>query len=365
VERILDARLREIVPAAFHGLIAAVAEVDEFKGWFQGRALSDVSMLQRLKRQAVKISAAASLRIGASDRLRTAVSPHWRSSSGMRRVDPSDAAHAAGYAELLQAVFEDYGRMQLGEDLILQFHARVLKYSHTDQLQRGKYKTGLEVSRSYLHRKMEPLPLRAADPDLAPRALAAASAWAVSRLTASEFHPLLVIAGFILEFLAIRPFAHGNGRVSRALTNLLLLQRGYSYVRYVSLEHIIAGRWADYYLALRQSQANSSLPRPDITPWLAAFVEVLQMQSRQLKALLAGHADTRRLSANQLRVLDLVERNGEVTNRLLRDELDMAKDTAKQVLNRLVALNLVQRRGAGRAVTYRRAPLQADGGAAR
>jgi Fic family protein len=365
VERILDARLREIVPAAFHGLIAAVAEVDEFKGWFQGRALSDVSMLQRLKRQAVKISAAASLRIGASDRLRTAVSPHWRSSSGMRRVDPSDAAHAAGYAELLQAVFEDYGRMQLGEDLILQFHARVLKYSHTDQLQRGKYKTGLEVSRSYLHRKMEPLPLRAADPDLAPRALAAASAWAVSRLTASEFHPLLVIAGFILEFLAIRPFAHGNGRVSRVLTNLLLLQSGYVHVQYASLENIIAERWTDYYLALRRSQANTRLLRPDITPWLSAFLETLQTQSRTLKSLLAGQTDTRALSANQSRVLQLLERSGEITNRLLREELGMPKDTAKQVLNRLRALHLVQRRGVGRAVRYRKAPLQADSGAAR
>ena len=159
--------------------------------------------------------------------------------------------------------------MQLGEDLILQFHARVLKYSHTDQLHRGKYKTISDSSRSYLHRKMEPLALRAADPDLAPRALAAATAWTVSRLAASEFHPLLVIAGFILEFLAIRPFARGNGRVSRVLTNLLLLQRGYTHVQYASLDNIIAERWTEYYLALRRSQANASLPRPDITSWLA------------------------------------------------------------------------------------------------
>jgi Fic family protein len=365
VEERLDTRLREIAPAAFHDLITAIAEIDEFKGRFQARSLSDVSTLRRLKKRVVKISAAASLRIGGRERPQTGVSPPWRSNSGMRRVDPHDAAHMAGYAESLQAVFEDYGRMQLGEDLILQFHAGVLKYSHTDQLQRGRYKTGPEASRSYLHRKMEPLALRATDPDLAPRALAAATAWTVSRLAASEFHPLLVIAGFILEFLAIRPFAHGNGQVSRVLTNLLLLQRGYTHVQYASLESIIAERWTEYYLALRRSQASTSLPRPDIAPWLGAFLETLQVQCRQLKSLLAGHADTRWLSANQSRVLQLLERNGEITNRLLREELGMPKDTAKQVLNRLVALGLAERRGAGRAVTYCKAPLQADSGEAR
>jgi Fic family protein len=343
----------------------AIAEIDEFKGWFQGRSLSDVSMLQRLNQQVVKISAAASLRIGGGDRPQKGVSRQWRVNIGIRKPDPRHAAHMAGYAELLQAVFNDYRRMQLDENLILRFHARVLKYSHADQLQRGKYKTASDSSRSYLDRKVEPLALRPTDPDLAPQAVAAATAWTARQLGASEFHPLLVIAGFILEFLAIRPFAHGNGRVSRILTNLLLLQRGYVHIQYVSLENIIAERWAEYYLALRRSQANASLPRPDITSWLAAFLETLQIQTRQLKSLLAGQADTRVLSANQLRVLNLLEPGGEITNRLLRDELGMPKDTAKQVLNRLMALKLVQRRGAGRAVRYRKAPLQADSGAAR
>jgi len=361
----LDARLREITPPAFHDLITAIAEIDEFKGWFQGRGLSDASTLQRLNQQVVKISAAASLWIGGGGTLQTGASPQWRGNSRISKPDSRDAAHEAGYAELLQAIFHEYRRMHLGEDLVLQFHARVLKYSHADQLQRGKYKTASESSGSYLHRKMEPPALRAADPDQAPRALAAAIAWTVGRLAASEFHPLLVIAGFILEFLVIRPFARANGQVSRALTNLLLLQRGYAQVQYASLENIIAERWTEYYLALRRSQASTSLPRPDITPWLGAFLETLQIQSRQLKSLLAVQADTRLLSANQLRVLNLLERSREITNRLLRDELGMPKDTAKQVLNRLMALNLVQRRGAGRAVTYRRAPLQADSGAAR
>ncbi len=67
---------------------------------------------------------------------------------------------------------------------------------------------------------------------------------------------------------------------------------------------------------------------------------------------MADRADERLLSRNQLGVLSLLERHGEVTNRLICNELGLPRETVKQVLNRLVALNLVRRAGAGRAVRY-------------
>lgn len=360
-----DSRLREIPASYFHDLVMRLSEIDHVNGWFQGRGLADAPMLRRLKKRVVDISAAASLRIGGRDRPQAAVPARWRGDPRRRRLEPHDAAHVAGYAELLQAAFDGYRHMPFGEDLILQFHARVLKYSHTDQPHRGRYKTAPDSSRSYLRRQPEPPALRAADPDRTPLATAALSEWTGSRLAGADFHPLLVIAGFVLEFLAIRPFSHGNGRVSRLLTNLLLLQCGYTYVPYASLEAVIADGWTEYYGALRRSQLHANLPRPDITPWLTVFLETLQVQSRQLKAALGSRADLRLLSPNQLRVLNLLERSGDLTNRLIRDELGLPKDTAKQVLNRLLALNLLQRVGAGRAVRYQKALLQPDTGAAR
>ncbi len=359
-----DSRLRDMPTTAFHDLIIRLAEIDHVNGWFQGRGLTHAPMLRRLKKRGVGSSAAASMRIGGRDRPQARV-PAGRIAPRLRALDPQDAAHVAGYAEVLQAIFDDYRHMRFDEDLILQFHACVLRYSHRDQPSRGKYKTAPDSSRSYLRRQMEPLALRAADPDLAPHATAALSEWTNTRLASGEFHPLLVIAAFILEFLAIRPFNHGNGRVSRLLTNLLLLQRGYTYVPYASLEAIIADAWTEYYGALRRSQLNANLPRPDITPWLATFLETLQIQARQLKAALGGRADVALLSPNQVHVLNLIERGGEITNRFLRDELGLPRETAKQVLNRLLALNLIERRGAGRAVRYRKAPLQAESGDAR
>jgi len=364
VQERLDVRLREMPSGAIHQLIVKLSEIDEFRGWWRGRRLSSASTLRRVKPRVVEISANLSTQIDGRNRASTAVEPPAR---GARTggAERHCAGLVAGYAELLRAVFDGYREMQFGQDLILQFHARLLRYSPKDQHHRGKYRTLHDVGTSYLRRKMEPLALRSADPDLTPRALAAATDWAATRLVGSDFHPLLVIAGFILEFLAIRPFTDGNGRLSRVLTNLLLLQSGYTFVSYASLDKVVADQWTEYYLALRRSQTNANLPHPDITPWLNAFLDAVRAQMQQVRTLAEGQPDDTLLSGNQLRVLNLFERNREVTNRFVRRELDMPKDTAKQVLNRLVALNLVRRVGAGRAVRYRRLPLQEGGGAAR
>ena len=78
---------------------------------------------------------------------------------------------------------------------------------------------------------------------------------------------------------------------------------------------------------------------------------------RELRETVAGRPADSLLSENQLAALDLLQRNREVTNRLVCRELGIPRDTAKQVLARLVALNMVQRVGAGRAARYRKAPL--------
>ena len=78
--------------------------------------------------------------------------------------------------------------------------------------------------------------------------------WTNLMLNEKSLHPLLVMCNFVFEFLAIHPFIDGNGRLSRALTNLLLLQSGYSYIPYVSLEEIMEVKKIEYYLALRATQ---------------------------------------------------------------------------------------------------------------
>jgi Fic family protein len=179
------------------------------------------------------------------------------------------------------------------------------------------------------------------------------TAWLLSRIGGAEFHPLLVAAAYLLEFLAIRPFEEGNGRVSRLLTNLLLLRCGHVYIPYASLEGAIVARWEEYYLALRRSQATRNLPRPDISPWLLAFLDPLASQQRAAEEAVRRLPREGSLSGNQLAVMAIAARDGEVTNRRAAAELSLPRETAKQTLNRLVARGALERLGSGRATRYR------------
>lgn len=85
-----------------------------------------------------------------------------------------------------------------------------------------------------------------------------------------------------MVFLEIHPFQDGNGRLSRILTTLLLLQAGYLYVPYRSLEGLIEQSKGGYYLALRQTQITIRTDAPNSQPWLRFFLRALQQQVRRL-----------------------------------------------------------------------------------
>ena len=97
-----------------------------------------------------------------------------------------------------------------------------------------------------------------------------------------RLHPLFVIAVFTVVFLEIHPFQDGNGRLSRILTTLLLLQAGYAYVPYSSLESVIEQSKEGYYLALRQTQGSIRSGAPNWQPWLIFFLRALQQQMKRL-----------------------------------------------------------------------------------
>ena len=103
-------------------------------------------------------------------------------------------------------------------------------------------------------------------------------------------HPLLRIAVFNVLFLAIHPFQDGNGRLSRVLTNLMLLRAGYSYASYISLESVIEHNKEAYYLALRRTQ-TSFQDEADWEPWIIFFLRALRSQIERLRDRLKTPAD--------------------------------------------------------------------------
>jgi Fic family protein len=176
--------------------------------------------------------------------------------------------------------------------------------------------------------------------------------WTADALEKNRFHQLLVIANFIVEFLKIHPFEDGNGRLSRVITNLLLLRSGYTFVQYVSHEQIIERRKDEYYIALRKSQETFKTDYDTISPWLNFFLSVVQEQATKALSYLQAEKIEDTLSPKQYEVWKYLSGVKEAAPGEIVKATDMALGTVRQALDRLVELGEIKRVGRGRATRY-------------
>jgi Fic family protein len=173
-------------------------------------------------------------------------------------------------------------------------------------------------------------------------------------VVADEHHPVLLIGLFVLDLTIIHPFEDGNGRVARAITNALLSEAGYSVVRYVSQEQLIADSADGYYQALLSSTNGWHVGDADVWPWLSFFIGLL-VRSYQLFGSRA--AAERTGPTKQERVRDHVQRHTPALFRIsdIRAALPGISDqTIRLVLDGLRRDGLVAATGAGRAAVWRR-----------
>ena len=183
----------------------------------------------------------------------------------------------------METVFHAWADIPITENHIKQLHRDLLRHSDKDERHRGAYKTlRNDVGAFDADGNMIGIVFETATPFDTPRRMTELVKWLNETRELKRIHPLLIVAVFIVTFLEIHPFQDGNGRLSRVLTTLLLLQAGYAYVPYSSLESVIENSKESYYLALRQTQGTIRTDEPDWQPWLMFFIRALQNQKRRL-----------------------------------------------------------------------------------
>ncbi|WP_035205976.1 Fic family protein [Isoalcanivorax pacificus] len=84
--------------------------------------------------------------------------------------------------------------------------------------------------------------------------------------------PLLRAAITHFWFVTLHPFDDGNGRLTRALTDMALAQTDDRSIRLYAMSVAILERRGDYYRVLEQSQRGT----PDITVWVLWFLDTLE-----------------------------------------------------------------------------------------
>jgi Fic family protein len=192
-----------------------------------------------------------------------------------------------------------------------------------------------------------------ASPFDAPRLMAELVAWVNDERDKAQLHPLLIIAIFVVVFLEIHPFQDGNGRLSRVMTTLLLIQTGYAYVPYSSLESVIELNRQAYYLALRQTQGSIRTDAPNWQPWLIFFLRSLAEQVRRLEKKVERERIVLAALPNlSLQVVEFAREHGRVTISDAIKLTGVSRNTLKQHLRNLVEHGHLNQHGGGRGVWY-------------
>ena len=156
-------------------------------------------------------------------------------------------------------------------------------------------------------------------------------------------------------FLEIHPFQDGNGRLSRVLTTLLLLQGGYAYVPYSSLESVIEQSKEAYYLTLRQTQGTIRTDTPDWQPWVVFFLRALQQQKARLEAKIKREKIIiEQLPELSLNILELARAHGRLTNAQIVELTRANRNTVKKHLAALVEAGHLAQHGKGKGTWYAR-----------
>lgn len=334
-------------------LLVLIAEIDEFKGAWRALGTLAPERLKALRHVATIESIGSSTRIEGS-KLTDREVERLLANLEIKQFDTRDAQEVAGYAEVVETVFRAWSDIPVTENHIKQLHRDLLRYSEKDERHRGDYKTlSNSVAAFDETGKQIAIVFETATPFDTPRLMSELVAWLKSTRELRRLHPLLMIAVFIVVFLEIHPFQDGNGRLSRILTTLLLLQAGYAYVPYSSLESVIENSKEGYYLGLRQTQGTIRTDTPNWQPWLMFFLQALQQQKRRL----ATKVEREKLVMGTLpelavQIIDHTRQHGRVTMGEAIRVTGASRNTLKEHFRRLLEQGHLVRHGTGKATWY-------------
>lgn len=335
-------------------ILKLIAEVDEFKGsWKLLKTLSP-ERLRSLKHIATIESIGSSTRIEGSklsdDAVEELIAGLQNQSFASR-----DEQEVAGYAMAMDLVYENYENISLSENYITQLHRDLLRHSSKDERHRGAYKKHSNSVEAFdASGKSVGVVFETSTPFDTPRKMKELLEWTNATLEDKSHHPLIVVAIFVVTFLAIHPFQDGNGRLSRILTSLLLLKTGYNYIPYSSMESIVEKNKDSYYIALRRTQTTLEKDVTDWLPWLRFFFGSLKRQKDHLNAKLSMHAGDsfKGLPRHSVEILEYLGEHERITTSVASEITDASIPTTKKRLQKLVLDGLIELHGKGRGAFY-------------
>lgn len=334
---------------------AQLARIDGIKNSFQitGKILPQT--LERLTQSVLITSTGSSNRIEGNRMNDDEVEKLYKNLR-VQRFRTRDEQEIAGYIKCLESIFNHYNDIPVRESFILSLHSNMLIHSDKDSSHKGRYKVGSNrVEAKDPSGKVVGIIFDPTPPYLVSKEMDELVDWYGNALSSKSKHPLIIIANFVFEYLAIHPFQDGNGRTSRLLTNLLLLQQGYLFTQIISHEKIIEANKIAYYKALNQTQSSWKTEREDISSWLMFFLRVVEEQSYMALSLMEDDNIEHLLSLKQLELWRWIHDSNvdEFSRKTASETLGFPERTVEAIIKKFLDMKRLEKLGQGRSTRYR------------
>ena len=336
-----------------HNILNLISELDEFKGRWQAINTLSFDRLSLLKKSATIESIASSTRIEGVKLTDEQVEKLLLKVS-KKSLKNRDAQEVLGYADAMNIVLENFNELKISENYIKQLHLIMLKHSSKDLSHCGEYK---KISNNVVaidaNGKEIGIIFKTATPFETPIKMANLLQWVNNAIELKTMHPLIITAVFVVIFLAIHPFCDGNGRLSRIITNLLLLKFGYRYVHYSSLESVIEYNKDLYYKHLRDCQITLDQKNPQFENWILFFLKSLKKQKDNLEQRVKIEKILQEnLDDLHLEILKLLKNHQKLAISDICKLIKANRNTLKVKLKNLVEMKKIKTFGKGRGVVY-------------
>jgi len=333
-------------------ILKLIAEIDEFKGSWSALGQLAPDKLMSLKKVATIESVASSTRIEGV-KLSDSEVRALLSGLDVNSFKSRDEEEVGGYAEVMNLIFESSSELIPNENIIKQLHQELLKFSSKDIRHRGEYKKlNNHVEAFAPDGKSLGIIFQTSPPLETPYKMESLSDWLSNSTSEPEIHILITIAIFTVSFLAIHPFQDGNGRLSRALTSLLLLRAGYDYTPYSSLERVIEENKDLYYLKLREAQTEDGDSANGLISWITFFLECLVKQKDSLKRKVEKENILKSLPKLSEQILIHLKEHEKLSISDIVKLTGANRNTVKSHVFNLVENNEVRKGGQGKGTYY-------------
>lgn len=334
-------------------ILKLISYIDAFKGKWNIVEQRENMYLKELRKIATIESIGSSTRIEGAQLTNEEVKELLENME-IKKLKTRDQQEVIGYYDVLEIIYESYAEIPISKNYIQQLHQRLLKHSTKDERHRGNYKNLSNKVVANYPDGIQKVIFNTTEPHLVESEMVDLIDWTNKQIELKEIHPLIIIGLFIYEFLSIHPFQDGNGRLSRLLTNLLLLKNDYQFIQYISFENLVEQKKKSYYEALMDGQKDRYTDSEHINSWIIFFLSSLETLIQRLEQKYdVFKSKGGYLNDRQKKIKEFIEDNQPIKlNDLTKEFPEITVHTLKKDLQYLKTEQIIDLIGKNRGAIY-------------